>query len=36
MLELTTTIKVVGGLDNLRRAPGPQGCLLKTRWPSNQ
>lgn len=28
MLE-HTMIKVVGGLDNLRRAPGSQGCLKR-------
>ena len=28
-VALTAMLKVVGGLKNLRRAPGPQGQLLK-------
>ena len=30
---LSTMLKVVGGLDNLRRAPGPQGKLKKLSGP---
>ncbi|GAB1194552.1 hypothetical protein APSETT444_003798 [Aspergillus pseudonomiae] len=29
LLALTSMLRVVGGLDNLRRAPGPQGQLKK-------
>lgn len=29
MIALTSMLRVVGGLDNLRRAPGPQGELKK-------
>ncbi|KKK22805.1 hypothetical protein P175DRAFT_0470186 [Aspergillus ochraceoroseus IBT 24754] len=32
-LGLTTMLKVVGGLNNLRRAPGPQGQLKKLSGP---
>jgi linoleate 8R-lipoxygenase/9,12-octadecadienoate 8-hydroperoxide 8R-isomerase len=32
-LGLTTMLKVVGGLDNLRRAPGPQGQLKRLAGP---
>ncbi|GMF73945.1 unnamed protein product [Aspergillus oryzae] len=32
-LALTTMLKVIGRLDNLRRAPGPQGQLKKLSGP---
>lgn len=34
-VALTAMLRVVGGLDNLRRAPGPQGELKKIPRPNN-
>jgi linoleate 8R-lipoxygenase/9,12-octadecadienoate 8-hydroperoxide 8R-isomerase len=33
-IALTTMLKTVGQLDNLRRAPGPQGHLKKVPGPA--
>lgn len=33
MVALTSMLRVVGGLKNLRRAPGPQGELKKVARP---
>ena len=33
IIALTSMLRVVGGLDNLRRAPGPQGQLKKVPQP---